>query len=171
MIWIWNAPNCIPGGNCEAIAMKKKLVLVLLIFAATGLFLAGSLFRSVSERSVEHYLSNLSADGLTKISIYGLGESVELYTAEEQEEILNHLDKFQATLGGDDSDTQAAGGIIFDIKLFYADGREELVTLPAFRYPTLLGDRDFYLSIDGEKVEGAKKLYVPFRKYFRLLQD
>ena len=151
--------------------MKKKLVLVLLIFAATGLFLAGSLFRSVSERSVEHYLSNLSADGLTKISIYGLGESVELYTAEEQEEILNHLDKFQATLGGDDSDTQAAGGIIFDIKLFYADVREELVTLPAFRYPTLLGDRDFYLSIDGEKVEGAKKLYVPFRKYFRLLQD
>ena len=96
---------------------------------------------------------------------------MELCTVEEQREILNHLAKIEATLGGQGSDTQADGAVILDIKLFYEDGRTELVTLPAFTYPTLLGDRDFYLSIDGEKPVGQVKLWEPFVKYFELLQD
>lgn len=151
--------------------MKKKFALILLVCAAVGFCLVGSLFKSASERNVERYLSTLSIDGLTKIGIYGLGEHVELCTVEEQREILNHLAKIEATLGGQGSDTQADGAVILDIKLFYEDGRTELVTLPAFTYPTLLGDRDFYLSIDGEKPVGQVKLWEPFVKYFELLQD
>lgn len=150
--------------------MKRFFVLILTICSACGLYLLGNLYQSTSERNVEQHLSNLSADGLTKIGIYGLGERVELYTLEAQEEILNHLSKMEAVMGVDGSNTETGGGIVLEIRLFYDDGSEELVTLPAYKYPTLLGDRGFFLTIDGETVFEKTKIWDPFRKYFRLLQ-
>lgn len=152
--------------------MKKFFGLILVICSATVLFcLLGGPYKLVSEHNVEHYFSDLSIDGLTKLGIYGLGEHVELYTWEAQEEILNHLSKIEATMGGLGSNTKELGGILLKIVLFYADGQEEVITLPAFTYPTLLGDRDFFLTIDGESALEQRKIWDPFRKYFNLLQS
>lgn len=149
--------------------MKKKSVLALLVLIV-GVCLAAGLFKSTAERNVAHYLSNLSSDELVQIKIFGFGETVELDTPAAQKEILDHLARLEPCMGAEGSDTNALGAILFDISLFYANGSEKRVTLPAFRYPTILGDRDFYLTIDGE-LPARTKIWDPFRQYFELLQN
>lgn len=125
----------------------------------------------ISERNVEHYISGLSNGELSKIVIRGFRDNVEVCSAEEQDDILYHLSKIKADMEALGSNTEMPGAIILQLELYYADGREEMLTIPAFRYPTLLGERDFYLSINGEGIDGEKKLWAPFKKYFELLRE
>ncbi len=150
--------------------MKKKIIPLLLVCVASSFWLMGNLFKSTVERDVAHYLSNLLSDELVQIKVFGLGEDVEVDTPAAQKEILDHLAKLEVYMGVDDSDTRAPGAVVLQITLIYIDGREKVVTLPAFRYPTILGDRDFYLTIDGE-MPARTKIWDPFRQYFKLLQD
>lgn len=150
--------------------MKKKIIPLLLVCAVASFWLMGNLFKSTAERDVAHYLWNLSSDELVQIKISGLGENVELDTLSAQKEILDHLARLEVYVGADDSDTRAPGAVVLQVTLIYIDGREKVVTLPAFRYPTILGDKDFYLTIDGE-MPARTKIWDPFRQYFKLLQD
>lgn len=143
----------------------KRIVLVCLLpLLLITIFFFESLLRVSSEKNVEHYLSSLPTDGLVKIGLYGLGEHVELFSAEAQREILDHLSKLKANMGAEGSDTRADGAVVFCIRLDYRDGRQETISYPAFSYPTILGKRGFYLSVEGD-------IWAPFRQYFRLLQD
>ena len=132
---------------------------ILLAFTAI-LFFSYGVYKSSSERNVKQYFSNLSADRISQIGIFAFGEYVEVCDVREQTEILNHLSKMEVTLGGSHSDTQADGGIIMSIQLFYKNGSIETITLPAFTYTTILGNKDFYIWMDGEDI------LQPFEKHF-----
>lgn len=139
--------------------------MIAFIFVIVAFYCFWSELKFTAEREVEHYLSSITTDGLSKILIWGFGEDVELSSLEDQEEILSHLSKITANMGSHKADTKALGGIVLEIKLIYINGNEEKITLPAFTYPTLLGRQDFYLSIEGED------LWEPFEQYFKLLRN
>lgn len=144
---------------------RKGIVLVCLLpLLLVTIFFFVTLLRVSSEKSVEHYLSSLPTNGLVKVDLCGLGEHVELFSAEEQKEILDHLSILKANMGAEGSDTRALGAVVLSIRLDYRDGRQETISYPAFSYPTILGKRNFYLSAEGDT-------WAPFRQYFRLLQD